>query len=68
MDRHTATVFDDDLSLEKRSLEKDDAFAVSTKVVDTAAELVSGEYVELDPLEARRIRPAFSFVVPMPVY
>jgi MFS transporter, ACS family, allantoate permease len=55
--------FDDNHSLEKhstekRSLEKQDrdTIAVSTKVVDTAAELVSGEYAELDPAEARRIR------------
>jgi hypothetical protein len=52
-------------SIEKRSLEKDDTFAVSTKVVDTAAELVSGELVELDPAEARRIRSACPSIGPM---
>jgi ACS family allantoate permease-like MFS transporter len=54
--------FEDISSLEKHSTEKHsvqekhDAVAVSTKVVDTAAELVSGEYPELDPAEARRVR------------
>lgn len=48
--------FDKSRSMEKHSLDKDDAMAVSTKVVDTAAELVSGDYAELDPVEARRIR------------
>jgi hypothetical protein len=60
--------FEDISSLEKHSTEKHfqekhhhDTVAVSTEVVDTAAELVSGEYPELDPAEALRIRSAFSF-------
>lgn len=56
--------FEEISSLEKHSSgklsvqEKHGTVAVSTKVVDTAAELVSGEYPELDPAEARRVRSA----------
>lgn len=57
--------FDESRSMEKHSLDKDDAMAVSTKVVDTAAELVSGDYAELDPVEARRIRSVFPSTGPI---
>jgi len=45
-----------DASDEKPRKFKDDAHAVSTREVDTAAELVSGDQSELDPKEALRIR------------
>jgi hypothetical protein len=43
----------------KNSLEKHNTIAVSTDVVDTAAELVSGKLVSFDPAEAMRVRLAF---------
>ena len=45
-----------DASDEKPGKFKDDAHAVSTREVDTAAELVSGDQSELDPKEALRVR------------
>ena len=45
-----------DASDEKPEKFKDDAHAVSTREVDTAAELVSGDQSELDPKEALRVR------------
>jgi hypothetical protein len=58
--------FDGKHSLEKHptesyALEKHNIIAVSTNVVDTAAELVSGKLVSFDPTEAMRVRLAFPF-------
>jgi len=52
-------------SIEQDSLEKHHPTAISVQLVDTGAELVSGEHVELDPAEARRVRSAFLFSRPV---
>lgn len=46
---------------EKASNEKHEHVAVSTKIVDTAAELSSGD-VEIDPAESLRVRYVGGFI------
>ena len=55
LDADSKKSLDDKIPSEKVHKEKHDHVAVSKKVVDTAAELSSGD-IDIDPAEALRVR------------